>query len=516
MKNKTVEEAWAHFSRNNFIDALKGFLDAEDLYGYGLFYANISACLRRIKKDEKNFVLAKAVQENEKELRLLRRSYFFDSEWYRNKYPEVQFLGMDPALHYYRYGLFLANDPGPNFCGRFYIDTHPGCIKNKINPLLHHIKRKGLNAEIIPTMQYVLWAAYRSVSSIGHEKAIELAKRYLPTELSYTTAILCANWAHLRGDRASWLKSVNAYLSNFDLSPIMLREGNSLLEQLSTKVLTPVNCGPLISVIMPAWNAEKTIRAAARSILNQTWKNIELLIVDDASEDGTWIALKEIAAADSRVKIFRNKANVGPYVSKNIALKESRGEWVTGHDADDWAHPQRLEKHVAVALSEDLKASLTYMIRMQPDGMFGHVGKVTAFSFDGVARKASIACLFRGDFLRDRLGYWDSVRFGADSEMIERANGLLAGNLKNIRQIGMICLDLETSLTNHPKHGVHKTEGISPIRAQYRESWSNWQKNVMTAENAFLSFPQENRRYSASPEMVVEKEFIQRNMLAVH
>ena len=84
-------------------------------------------------------------------------------------------------------------------------------------------------------------------------------------------------------------------------------------------------------VMMPAWNSEDTLEAAAMSILDQTWQNLELLIVDDASHDDTWAVMEILARRDERVRITRNKVNVGPYVSKNVALGHARGDWITGH-----------------------------------------------------------------------------------------------------------------------------------------------------------------------------------------
>ena len=213
--------------------------------------------------------------------------------------------------------------------------------------------------------------------------------------------------------------------------------------------------------------------------------------------------MQQLAQNDDRVKLIKNNCNVGPYVSKNIGLKNSTGYWVTGHDADDWAHPQRLEFQISENNKLGLVGSLTYMIRMRPDGLFGHIGKITSFSFDGVARKASISGLFKRNIFVDELGFWDSVRFGADSELIARAEKIFDEKVKTIKQIGMICLDLESSLTNHPIHGVHKVHGISPIRAGYRNEWSKWHENVMTKKNAFLPFPQKDRRYQAEKSMVI-------------
>jgi len=99
---------------------------------------------------------------------------------------------------------------------------------------------------------------------------------------------------------------------------------------------------PLVSIMMPAYNAGKYIRRAIQSVLAQTYENWELIIVDDCSTDNTY----EIAASykDPRIRIFRNDVNIGPGPSRNEAIKYSRGEWLAYLDADDIWLPQRLER----------------------------------------------------------------------------------------------------------------------------------------------------------------------------
>lgn len=249
-----------------------------------------------------------------------------------------------------------------------------------------------------------------------------------------------------------------------------------------------VTGGSLVTVIMPAWNAEKTLRKAANSILMQTWQNIELIIVDDASDDSTWMVMKEIAESDTRVKIFRNKVNVGPYVSKNIGLMNAKGDWITGHDADDWAHPQRLENHLAFVLRDnECDASLTYMVRMESSGIFTKFANIGSTSIDGIARISSISAMFKSAFIKSQLGFWDSVRFGADSEMIARATKILGSRFKTYPTIGMVCLDLEGSLTNDNVNGIRTETGLSPLRVSYRNSWN---KVHSSDADLFIDFPQ--------------------------
>ncbi len=100
----------------------------------------------------------------------------------------------------------------------------------------------------------------------------------------------------------------------------------------------------LISVIVSAYNAEKLIRKSLNSIINQTYKNIELLIMNDASTDNTLSICNDLAEKDSRVKVFNNEKNIGLTRSLNILLKESRGNYIARHDADDISSKDRIEK----------------------------------------------------------------------------------------------------------------------------------------------------------------------------
>jgi len=99
---------------------------------------------------------------------------------------------------------------------------------------------------------------------------------------------------------------------------------------------------PLVSIMMPAYNAGKYIGRAIESVLAQTYENWELIIIDDCSTDNTY----EIAASykDPRIRILRHEQNMGVGSSRNDALSASRGQWVAVLDADDEWLPQRLER----------------------------------------------------------------------------------------------------------------------------------------------------------------------------
>ncbi len=439
----------------------------------------------------------------------IRASGLLDPDWYRAQYPDVDMTGLDPVVHYLRYGARLGRDPGPLFRTVLYRDLHPEAERDGANPLVHYLQtRKRTGQAPAPDPGRVLWAAARLEERGDPAHALAVAKTLLPAELAHTLPILHANTA--LEDETAWCMHLNRYLAHFGIAPVRLRpDGASRFLRLTCETLPAIDQGPCVSVIMPAWNAEATVSFAAHSILGQTWRPLELIIVDDASTDGTWAALRAIAAQDSRVKLLRNPVNVGPYVSKNRALALATGRFVTGHDADDWAHPERIARHLAAVLPTGgyIEASLSYMIRVRADGRFAHFEPVCDFSPDGVTRVSSISCLFEARLLREELGHWDCVRFGGDTEMISRTRQVLGPRFAELPQLGMICLDSESNLTNDPLHGIRPKPGAVPTRRIYRDAWRAWHR-TLTPGSAWLDFPPLSRPFKAPEAAAVPPEAV--------
>jgi glycosyltransferase involved in cell wall biosynthesis len=98
---------------------------------------------------------------------------------------------------------------------------------------------------------------------------------------------------------------------------------------------TNENKSPTISVTMASYNVAPYVVATLESILAQEWADFELIVVDDASTDGTRDALQEVAERDTRVRLFLKDTNEGLAVARNLGIAKARGEWVTFLDADD-------------------------------------------------------------------------------------------------------------------------------------------------------------------------------------
>ena len=101
----------------------------------------------------------------------------------------------------------------------------------------------------------------------------------------------------------------------------------------------------LVSIIMPSYNTEDYIGESIQSVINQTYSNWELIIVDDCSNDNTDNVVKPFLA-DSRIKYFKNEHNSGAAVTRNKALREAKGEWIAFLDSDDLWMPEKLEKQI--------------------------------------------------------------------------------------------------------------------------------------------------------------------------
>ena len=177
-----------------------------------------------------------------------------------------------------------------------------------------------------------------------------------------------------------------------------------------------VKDGPLVSVIIAAWQAEDTLPTALRAIGNQSWRNLEILVVDDASTDATLAHARNAARRDPRIRVFAQDRNQGAYAARNRALGEARGVFVTLQDADDWCHPERIAQQVGEMIrAPSMVACTAQHVRIEPDLRLARLSPECSFITANVS-----SILFRRTPVVERLGCWDDVRVGADSELIRR------------------------------------------------------------------------------------------------
>ena len=116
---------------------------------------------------------------------------------------------------------------------------------------------------------------------------------------------------------------------------------------------------PKISVLMACFNSSKTIKESIDSVLDQTFRNFEFLIIDDCSSDDTFKKLQNYKNLDSRIRVFKNNKNIGLTKSLNILISQTTAPFIARQDADDISNQYRIEKQLDFMKINDLDASTT-------------------------------------------------------------------------------------------------------------------------------------------------------------
>jgi hypothetical protein len=270
--------------------------------------------------------------------------------------------------------------------------------------------------------------------------------------------------------QAAVLELLNADFAAQGLLPIEPRDGGLplALGNLRTRRSphADVTEGPLVTVLMPAYNAADTIGYSLTSILEQTWRSLEVIVVDDGSDDGTSEAARRAAAGDPRVTIIRELVNRGCFATRNIGLAHARGDLVTVHDADDWAHGQLIEAQIS-ALRRDPRAQVAWAsaVRTRPDlAMPRPPGRF-------------LTSLMFPRSLVEVVGEWDDARDVADWEFLDRLSAVVGPEaivltLPGI-PLGLIRLDSST-LTGQPLTGLALLHHPLSPRRHYVESVRDW------------------------------------------
>lgn len=194
---------------------------------------------------------------------------------------------------------------------------------------------------------------------------------------------------------------------------------------------------PKISVIMANFNGMPYLKEAVKSILNQTHKDLEFMIVDDASTDKSWEHL--ISLKDKRVKLIKNGKNLGLAASLNKALKASRGQYIARMDADDISLPKRLEKQLEF-LEKNRHVDLcgTWADLIDENGQI--IGEKKFYTEDHKIKKALViyspiihpTFFAKAKVFKELKGYNPNFEYAEDFEFLLRAKNQF--NFANIPQ----------------------------------------------------------------------------------
>lgn len=258
-------------------------------------------------------------------------------------------------------------------------------------------------------------------------------------------------------------------------------------EQLTPSGAADKPC-PLVSIIVAVFNVPEYLPEALESCLNQTYANIEIVLVDDGSTDETARLCDRYAEQHRQVRLLRNPRNRGVYISRNLGLQAAGGAFLCWHDGDDRMHPERVRWQLqALQLHEEARASVAWHQRLERSGE-----RVVRHLL--VPNSYCPTMLFHRDVVEE-MGYFDSVRAMADREYFDRFLRCYGTeSLVIVEQVVRESWKRPGSLTQSQEIG----EG-SAARTAYFHSFRAWHR---AAPRLYMAFPLDQRPFPAPVIMV--------------
>ncbi|MDE1568020.1 glycosyltransferase [Aquabacter sp. P-9] len=318
-----------------------------------------------------------------------------------------------------------------------------------------------------------------------------------------------ANIHLARGDRINWAACTRRMFAENGLSEPDLEVTRDPGEDVFHRLAGTAEPGPMaeadprVTVIMTAYNAERTIKAAVLSVLAQTYGNLRLVVVDDRSTDDTRAILAQIQAQDDRLEILQTPFNAGTYFAKNLALATRASDYFTFHDSDDWMHPERIALHMEAMRSDPrLACTMSRWYRMDQRGT------AVARRAGGYVHDNPASTFFHASLIK-RIGYFDCVRTGADTEFIGRIRRRFGdASVQVIAKPLAIGLHHSASLTRSGAAAFDEHRYSAP-RLAYWEAWVDWHRRCVVGpggvRDLYLPFPHHPRRFQAPLEILSER-----------
>jgi len=302
------------------------------------------------------------------------------------------------------------------------------------------------------------------------QAALADAARIHPGRVEFK--LLAANLGRLRGiDPCAPLTALNEIYSGAGLSGLRFGKPQEISLERLVGERVPAVYGPKVSVLMPAYNCSQTIGVALNGLLAQSWRNLEIVVVDDCSSDDTWSVMEDFARKDDRIVPVQRTENGGAYAARNTALSRATGEYVTVNDADDWVHPQRIEVQMSGLIKKGHAANHTSGIRVDKSLNF----QVNPGHGVMLVRNISSVLYRRENILK--LGGWHELRVGADSELMERYETAF-GKVEPIHPTLPLALILasDQSLT---KKGPTSLASLNyGARKEYKAAYRHWHRQA--------------------------------------
>jgi len=280
-------------------------------------------------------------------------------------------------------------------------------------------------------------------------------------------------------------QALSCLYTSQELSPVQLRSGTGARFDRLSGIASAAefwvdqkDALPLVSVIMPVHNAAATLKTAVTSILGQDWPALELLLVDDGSQDDSLTIAQEFARQDSRVQVIETGSNMGAYCARNLGMAQAKGQVITVHDADDWSHPSKLRLQLMPLLEQpELQATVSHWVRADDDLSMSR----WRMEPEGWVHRNVSSLMIRSG-LRDQLGYWDRVRFNADTEYYYRIIAVFGGEaIAEVKPGVPLAWGRSSAGALTAQSGSHLRSHLWGLRYDYMQAAQYWHEQAPDA-----------------------------------
>lgn len=430
-----------------------------------------------------------------------RLSRFVDKSFYLNANPDVRAAGVDPVKHYIHAGRFEGRAP----CELESVSLEKRLWQSH-NSVLTRLMQLTESPSSTPIERvFSSWSLARYfafkhdwASATGYISVLlrePLTKLVLPHDGPTCLAVMCLyhNYTDALNKELKNVVFSNKQhrvmaeiMSDTDDSPCDSSERwNELIEGDCDLIATApkhfdelvvfkpqrlISRNKKVSVIVPCFNAANTIRTALVSLKQQSYANLEIIIVNDASTDESKRVIEQAIDGDNRFRLITFRENKGAYYARNEGASQASGDFITVMDADDWAHPLKIEKQAYQLIKQPWKkASISHWARATDDLCFTHWRIENGW----IHRNVSSLMIRRS--VLGSIGYWDEVKANADTEYYYRilarfgANSIIEVAPGRLLSIGRAH---SNSLTS--SQDTHISTFILGTRAEYNQSFKRW------------------------------------------
>lgn len=291
----------------------------------------------------------------------------------------------------------------------------------------------------------------------------------------------------------AWLEAFNQRFVDQGLLPVRLADRpGANFDRLTVDVPTTLHVddpdAPVVSIIMSTFKPDHSFPTAVASLVEQTWRNIEVLVVDDCSPPEFDEVLESVTASDPRIRLLRMPENGGTYKIRNYAIARSRGAFITFQDSDDWAHPERIARQVAPLLEPTgLVSTHARSLRVHDDLMTLKVG-YNSF------RRAAASLMFRKDVVLELFGGFDETRKAADTEFSARISRVFGRDANLDLPEVLVMTQLTQGSLSRDEYAFGWHHGA---RVAYGQSWRYWHRQIRSGQSTPMLEPGGPRRYPA-------------------